>query len=63
MVWRSINRSEMHAPEFINDKQLKVTLKLCSRARAVTFVVTHSPVPIGKPENPENTLCCSRCYA
>ena len=38
-VRKSISRAEARPPEFISDRLLKVTLELCGRARAVTFVV------------------------
>ena len=41
VVRKSISRAE--AREFISDRLLKVTLKLCGRARAVTFVVEYAP--------------------
>ena len=42
-VRKSICRAEARAPEFISDRLLKVTLELCGRARAVTFVVVYAP--------------------
>ena len=42
-VRKSISRAEARPPEFINDRLLKVTLELCGRARAVTFVVVYAP--------------------
>ena len=39
----SISRAEARPPEFISDRLLKVTLELCGRARAVTFVVGYAP--------------------
>ena len=42
-VRKSISRAEARPPEFISDKLLKVTLELCGRARAVTFVVGYAP--------------------
>ena len=38
-VRKSISRAEARPPEFISDMLLKVTLELCGRARALTFVV------------------------
>ena len=40
---RDIIRAQKHSPEFISDRLLKVTLELCGRARAVTFVVGYAP--------------------
>ena len=42
-VRKSIGRAEARPPEFISDRLLKVTLELCGRARAVTFVVGYAP--------------------
>ena len=42
-VCKSISRAEVRPPEFISDRLLKVTLELCSRARAMTFVVGYAP--------------------
>ena len=42
-VRKSISRAEPRPPEFISDSLLKVTLELCGRARAVTFVVEYAP--------------------
>ena len=42
-VSKSISRAEARPPEFISDRLLKVTLELCGRARAVTFVVGYAP--------------------
>ena len=42
-VRKSISRAEARPPEFISDRLLKVTLELCSRVRAVTFVVRYAP--------------------
>ena len=42
-VRKSISRAEARPPEFISDRLLKVTLELCGRARAVTFVVGYAP--------------------
>ena len=42
-VRKSISRAEARPPEFISDRLLKVTFKLCGRARAVTFVVGYAP--------------------
>ena len=42
-VRKSISRAEARPLEFINDRLLKVTLELCGRARAVTFVVGYAP--------------------
>ena len=36
-------RAEARPPEFISDRLLKVTLELCGRARAGTFVVWDAP--------------------
>ena len=50
-VCKSISRVEARPPEFISDRVLKVTLELCGRARAVTFVVGYAPTdtqPVGK---------------
>ena len=41
-VYKSIPRAEARPPEFIRDRLLKVTLELCGRARAVTFVVGYA---------------------
>ena len=38
-VCKSIFRAGERPPEFTSDRLLKVTLELCGRARAVTFVV------------------------
>ena len=38
-VLKNIFRAEARSPEFISDMLLKVTLELCGRARAVTFIV------------------------
>ena len=43
VVCKSIPRAEARPPKFISDKLLKVTLELCGRARAVTFVVKYAP--------------------
>ena len=43
VVRKSISRTEARPPEFISDRILKVTLELCGRARAVTFVVGYAP--------------------
>ena len=40
---KSIFRAEARPPEFIGNRLLKVTLELCGRARAVTFVVEYTP--------------------
>ena len=40
---KSSSRAEAQLPEFISDRLLKLTLKLCGRARAVTFVVGCAP--------------------
>ena len=42
-VCKSISRVEVRPPDFISDRVLKVTLELCGRARAVTFVVGYAP--------------------
>ena len=42
-VNKSVSRAEARSPEFISDRLLKVTLQLCGRARAVTFVVGYKP--------------------
>ena len=42
-VRKSISRAKARPPEFISDRLLKVTLELCGRARAVTFVVGYAP--------------------
>ena len=42
-VRKSISRAEARPPEFISDRLLEVTLELCGRARAVTFVVGYAP--------------------
>ena len=42
-VPKSISRAGARPPEFISDRLLKVTLKSCGRARAVTFVVGYAP--------------------
>ena len=42
-VRKSIPRAGVRPPEFISDRLLKVTLELCGRARAVTFVVGYAP--------------------
>ena len=42
-VRKSISRAEARPPEFISDRLLKVTLEMCGRARAVTFVVGYAP--------------------
>ena len=42
-VRKSISRAEARPPEFISDRLLKVTLELCGRAQAVTFVVGYAP--------------------
>ena len=42
-VCNSISRAKARPPELISDRLLKVTLKLCGRARAVTFVVGYAP--------------------
>ena len=50
-VRKSISRAEARPPEFISDRLLKVTLELCGRAQAVTFVVGYAPTdtqPVGK---------------
>ena len=38
-VRKSVSRAEAPTPEIISDRLLKVTLEMCGRARAVTFVV------------------------
>ena len=43
-VCKSFTHAEARSPEFISDGLLKVTLELCGRARAVTFVVGHAPI-------------------
>ena len=35
---KSISRAKVRPPKFIRDRLLKMTLELCGRARAVTFV-------------------------
>ena len=42
VVRKSISHAEVRSTELISDKLLKVTLELCRRARAVTFVVGYS---------------------
>ena len=42
-VRKSISSAEARPPEFISDRLLKVTLELCGRARAATFVVGYAP--------------------
>ena len=42
-VRNSTSHAEARPPEFISDRLLKVTLELCGRARAVTFVVGYGP--------------------
>ena len=42
-VRKSLSGAEAQPPEFISDRLLKVTVKLCDRARAVTFVVGYAP--------------------
>ena len=42
-VRKSISYAEARSPEFSSDMLLKVTLELCGRARAVTFVVGYAP--------------------
>ena len=42
-VRKSISPAEARSPEFISDRLLKVTLEVCGRARAVTFVVGYAP--------------------
>ena len=42
-IRRDIIRAQQHCPEVISDRLLKVTLELCGRARAVTFVVAYAP--------------------
>ena len=42
-VRKSISRAEARPPECISGRLLKVTLELCGRARAVTFVVGYAP--------------------
>ena len=42
-VRKSTSRAEARPPEFISDRLLKVTLEVCGRARAVTFVVGYAP--------------------
>ena len=42
-IRRGIIRAQKHPPEFISDRLLKVTLKLCGRARAVKFDVAYAP--------------------
>ena len=42
-VRKSISRAKARPLEFISDMLLKVTLELCGRARAVTFVVGYAP--------------------
>ena len=42
-VRKSISRAEARPPEFISDRLLKVTLELCGRARAETFVIGYAP--------------------
>ena len=42
-VHKSISRAEARPPEFISDRLLEVTLELCGRARAGTFVVGYAP--------------------
>ena len=48
-VRKSISRAEARPPEFISDRLLKVTLELCGRARAVTFVVGYAPTDTQSP--------------
>ena len=39
-----LSPAELHPPEFISDRLLKMTLELCGRASDVTlFVVVHAP--------------------
>ena len=47
-VRKSISRAEARPPEFISDKLLKVTLELCGRVRAVTFVMGYPLNMLGK---------------
>ena len=42
-VRKCISRAEARPPDFISDRLLKVTLELCGRARAVSFVVGYAP--------------------
>ena len=42
-VCKSISRAEARSPEFISDRLLKVTLELCDRGRAMTFVLGYAP--------------------
>ena len=42
-VRKSISYAEAQSPEFSSDMPLKVTLELCGRAWAVTFVVGYAP--------------------
>ena len=42
-VRQSISRAEVRPTEFISERLLKVTLELCDRARAVTFIVGYAP--------------------
>ena len=42
-VRKSISSAEARPPEFVSDRLLKVTLELCGRARAATFVVGYAP--------------------
>ena len=43
-VRKNISRAKARPPEFISDRLLKVTLELCGRARAVTFVVGYASI-------------------
>ena len=42
-IRRDIIRAQKDSPGFISERLLKVTLELCGRARAVTFVVAYAP--------------------
>ena len=42
-IGTQIIRAAVRRPDFISDRLLKVTIELCGRARAVTFVVAYAP--------------------
>ena len=50
-IRENITRAVVHLPEFINERLLKVTLKLHGRASAVSFVVAYGPTECTRDES------------
>ena len=50
-IRESITRAVVRPPEFINERLLKVTLKLHGRASAVSFVVAYGPTECTRDES------------